>query len=61
MEGHMHEHGLLYTRVPSVMFDEGGWSGVGGGVVVVWVLLLHPSVLLLVRRIALPPQLRLCH
>ena len=30
MEGHMHEHGPLYTSVPRVMFDEGGW--VGGGV-----------------------------
>ena len=38
MEGQMHEHGLLYTSVPFVMFDEGGWLGVcvggGGGVVV---------------------------
>ena len=25
MEGHMHEHGPLYTSVPFVMFDEGGW------------------------------------
>ena len=25
MEGHMHEHGPLYTSVPRVMFDEGGW------------------------------------
>ena len=25
MEGHMHEHGPLYTSVPLVMFDEGGW------------------------------------
>ena len=24
MEGHMHEHGPLYTSVPLVMFDEGG-------------------------------------
>ena len=29
MEGHMHEHGPLYTSVAFVMFDE-GW--VGGGV-----------------------------
>ena len=27
MEGHMHEHGLLYNSVPIVMFDEGGWVG----------------------------------
>ena len=58
MAGHMHAHGPLYTRVPFVMFDEGEW--VGGrcrGVVVSVVLLLHPSVLVLVRRIALPFQL----
>ena len=30
-EGHMHEHGHLYTSVPFVMFDEGGC-----GVLVVW-------------------------
>ena len=24
-EGHMHEHGLLCTSVPYVIFDEGGW------------------------------------
>ena len=34
MEGHMHEHGPLYTSVPLVMFYEGdGWVGVW---VVVW-------------------------
>ena len=27
MEGHMHEHGPLYTSVPSVMFDVGGVGG----------------------------------
>ena len=27
MKGHMHEHRPLYTRVPFVMFDEGGWVG----------------------------------
>ena len=52
MEGHMREHGLLYTSVPFVMFDEGGWVVVWCGVVwcgVVWcgvvvvVLVLHPS------------------
>ena len=35
VEGHMHEHGPLYTSVPFVMFDEGGdgvvWCGGGGG------------------------------
>ena len=31
MEGHVQEHGPLYTSVPFVMFDECGW--VGGGVV----------------------------
>ena len=55
MEGHMHEHGPLYSRVPFVMFDEGGWWC---GVVVLVFLLLF--VLLLVRRIALPFQLWLC-
>ena len=25
MEGQMREHGPLYTSVPFVMFDEGGW------------------------------------
>ena len=24
MEGHMHDHGLVYTSVPYVVFDEGG-------------------------------------
>ena len=24
MEGHMHDHGLVYTSVPFVVFDEGG-------------------------------------
>ena len=33
MEVHMHEHGPLYTRVPCVMFDDGGWVG---WVVVLW-------------------------
>ena len=28
MEGHMLEHGPLYTSVPFVMFGEGGWCGV---------------------------------
>ena len=27
MQGHMHEHCLLYTCVPFVMFEEGGWAG----------------------------------
>ena len=27
MEGHMHEHGLLCTNVPFVMFGEGVWGG----------------------------------
>ena len=27
MESHMHEHGPLYTSVPFVMLDEGGWVG----------------------------------
>ena len=47
MEGRMHEHNPLHTRVPLDMLDEGGW--VGGG-----------SVFLLVRRITLPFQLWLC-
>ena len=38
--------GLLYTRVPSVMFDEGAW--------------VTTTVLPLVRRIAFPFQLWLC-
>ena len=60
MEGQLHEHGLLYTRVPFVMFGEGGWvGGCGGLLLVVVLLLLHPSVLL-VRRIAFPFQLWLC-
>ena len=25
MEGHMHEHGPLYTSAPCVVFDEGVW------------------------------------
>ena len=24
MEGHMHDHGLVYTSVPFLVFDEGG-------------------------------------
>ena len=32
MEGHMHEHGHLYTSVPFVMFDEELLSGVVWGV-----------------------------
>ena len=34
MEGHLHEHGLLYTSDPFVVFNEGGlvcgvvWCGV---------------------------------
>ena len=40
MEGHMHEHGPLYTSVPLVMFDEGGWCGVVVVVVVVVVVLV---------------------
>ena len=32
MEGHMHEDGLLYSSVPFVMFDEGGWRWDGVGV-----------------------------
>ena len=36
MEGHIHEHGFLYTCVPFFMFDEGEWVVVcivvvGGG------------------------------
>ena len=27
MDGHVHELGPLYTSVPFVMFDEGGWVG----------------------------------
>ena len=36
MEGHMREHGPLYTLLPIVMFDEGTWVVVWwcGGVVV---------------------------
>ena len=34
MESHRHEHGPLYTSVPSVRFDEGGWCGVWCVVVV---------------------------
>ena len=59
MEDHMREHGPLYTSLPCVTFDEGGWVGGWRGVVVL-VLLLHPSFLLLVRRITLPFQLWLC-
>ena len=33
MAGHTRERGPLYTSVPFVMFDEGGWV-VSGGVVV---------------------------
>ena len=33
----MHEHGPLYTSVPCVMIDEGGWCGWCCGVVV-WVM-----------------------
>ena len=25
MEGHVREHGPLYSSVPFYMFDEGGW------------------------------------
>ena len=32
MEGHMHEVGPLYTSVPYVTFDEGGWVVVWWGV-----------------------------
>ena len=60
MEGHLHEHGPLYTSLPCVMFDEGGWVGGWCGVVLLVLLLLHPSVLLLVRRITLPFELWLC-
>ena len=28
MENHMQEQGPLYTSLPFVMFDEGGWVGV---------------------------------
>ena len=33
MEGHMREHGPLYTSGPLVVFDEGGWVVVWCGVV----------------------------
>ena len=33
MEGHMHEHGPLYTSVPFVTCDEGGLVAVVGWVV----------------------------
>ena len=43
MEGHMREHGPLYTSVPLVMFDEGGWVGLWE---VVWCVVLCCVVLL---------------